>query len=95
MQDSDLTNLFLLGRLRQGQRQEALQVEQLNLLREARGLPPIERQPMIDGFWAAVMFWCFRLVVIGFIGMMALFALGILYIIVNALLFGIPDGSGG
>lgn len=83
--DNEGMGLFMLLRLRQGQRQEAIALEELNLLREARGLPPLQTQP--DRFLNAVL--GFMVWTIG--AMVFLFVLAVLYIVLHALLFGIPS----
>lgn len=91
MDNGDLTNLFLLGRLQQGSRQEAIAIEQLNLLRAHQGLPPYEQQPMIDGVFAKVFWWCFKITMWGFIGMLVLFAIGFV-LALAAFVLGIGQG---
>ena len=85
VEDSDLTNLFMLGRLRQGRRAEEIQLEQLNLLRQHQGLPPLELEPMISGAPATIFSWCAAIVIYGFVAMVALFVLAVAYIALHAL----------
>jgi hypothetical protein len=68
-------NLFMMGRIRQGQIQNALQLEEVNMLREHQGLPPLELQPLVPSSWLRLLVWG---TVLAFLGFVVLFVIALI-----------------